>query len=375
MARVYKKNNGKWYFSLEIGTIDGKRKRLNRLGGKTKKECEKKLRQVINEFEDAGFHKDVSNITFSDYLDYFIENYMKINLRETTFKNRITMIDKHFKKDLGGYKLKNISPIVLNGFINNKVKAGYKKSYIGQIYSYMKLIFRYAVHPTNFIKLNPAEHIEMPRMEENSKKIQVLSDAELMTLFKEFKKTEYEIAFIIAFHTGARLGEVMGLKWDCVNIEEKYIMIERSLYSVGKQKYIFTKPKNKSSERKIIIGETLINHLKEHKKNQLKLKFMCGRYFENNNLVVARHDGKIISPLTLKRYCSSLSNRLGFQFNFHMLRHTHATMLLESGANIKNIQARLGHANISVTLDTYSHVTKKMETETVDILEKRVKNF
>ena len=375
MARVYKKDNGKWYFSLEIGAIDGKRKRLNRLGGKTKKECEKKLRQVINEFENAGFHKDVSNITFSDYLDYFVENYMKINLRETTFKNRITIIDKHFKKDLGGYKLKNISPITLNEFINHKVKAGYKKGYIGQIYSYMKLIFRYAVHPTNFIKINPAENIEMPRMEDDSKKIKILSDEEIIILSTEFKKTEYEMSFLIGLHTGARLGEVMGLSWDHINFDEKYIKIERSLYSIGKGEYRYTKPKNKSSERKITIGETLINNLKEHKRNQLKLKFMCGRFFEDNNLVIARHNGKIISPLTIKTYCNSVSKRLGFQFNFHMLRHTHATLLLESGANIKNIQARLGHANISVTLDTYSHVTKKMETETVDILEKRVKNF
>jgi len=375
MARVYKKDNGKWYFSFEIGTIDGKRKRLNRLGGKTKKECEKKLRQVMNEFEDTGFHKDVSNITFSDYLDYFIENYMKINLRETTFKNRLPMLNKHFRNDLGGYKLKNISPIILNEFINNKVKAGYKKGYVGQLYSYMKLIFRYAVHPTNFIKINPAENIEMPRMIDDSKKIKTLSDEEIIILSKEFKKTEYEMAFLIGLHTGARLGEVMGLSWDHINFDEKYIKIERSLYSVGKEEYRFTNPKNKSSVRKIIIGETLINHLKEHKRNQLKLKFMCGRFFEDNNLVIARHHGKIISPSTIKKYCSSVSKRLGFKFNFHMLRHTHATMLLESGANIKNIQARLGHANISVTLDTYSHVTKKMETETVNIFEKRVKNF
>lgn len=104
----------------------------------------------------------------------------------------------------------------------------------------------------------------------------------------------------------------------------------------------------------------------------MESKLRYGKYYMDSNFVCTKENGHPVTPNSVKYSCTRIQKQLGFPFNFHSLRHTHATMLLENGANIKEIQARLGHSRISTTMDTYSHVTHKMKQEIVDIFERMI---
>ena len=140
--------------------------------------------------------------------------------------------------------------------------------------------------------------------------------------------------------------------------------------------FFFSTTKSKSSDRVITIGQTLKDILIEEQKRQEELKKEYREFYYTDNDFVCCHDnGKPTAPSSITGLCCSVLPRRGisFKFNFHMLRHTHATFLIEAGANIVDVSKRLGHKNTSVTLDIYSHVTQKMKNDTVDIFEKLIK--
>jgi integrase len=170
-----------------------------------------------------------------------------------------------------------------------------------------------------------------------------------------------------------RGGEVTALQWNNIDLEKGIIKVEHTLIGKGKGVFELGTPKTTSSYRSIKIGNTLINILKQHKLYQKEMKLKYGQWYTNSNLVCTKENGEHITTDSIKYLSRVVNYELMIKFDFHSLRHTHATMLLESGANIKDIQKRLGHSKLLTTMDTYSHVTDKMESETVNILEPIIK--
>lgn len=175
----------------------------------------------------------------------------------------------------------------------------------------------------------------------------------------------------IGFHTGMRVGEVMSLTWDCVDLEAQTIKIEKILYRNEFKQWIFSTPKTQSSYRTIKIGDTLTSILRRFHMDQKANKLRCGEYYikQDYDFVCLKENGELLTVDSIKYLSRIVNYELNIPFKFHSLRHTHATMLLEAGANIKAIQERLGHSKSSITMDVYSHATKKMTNESVNIFE------
>lgn len=181
--------------------------------------------------------------------------------------------------------------------------------------------------------------------------------------------SNFYVALQIAFHTGMRGGEVTALQWNDIDLDNKIIQVQHTLINKGKGIFELGTPKTKSSNRTIVVGDTLINILKKHNLFQKENKLKYGEYYINSNFVCTKENGELITTDSLKYLSRVINYELGITFNFQSLRHTHATMLLEAGADIKDIQERLGHSKLATTMDTYSHVTNKMKNDTVNILE------
>ncbi|MBV4426488.1 tyrosine-type recombinase/integrase [Clostridium tyrobutyricum] len=372
MRGSVRKKGGRWYYSFEIGRINGKRKRVEHAGGSTKSEAETALRKALNEFEKCGSTIQESNISVSDYFDYWYKEYVLINLKYNTQQNYKRIIDKHIKPSIGKYRLKLLNPNILQNFLNNKRIEGYSKNSISGFYGLLSGALKYAVHPGQFIKESPMIYVKMPRFNniKNEDNLKIITLEQFNTIVNRFPKgSNFYIPLQIAFNTGMRAAEVCGLTWDCVDLENKTIKVEKILIGKGKGIWEFGTPKTKSSCRTICIGETLVKILSHHKTWQKQNKLKYGKYYKKSNFVCTKENGKNITTDSLKYLSRVVNYELHIRFNFHSLRHTHATMLLESGANIKDIQERLGHSNLATTMDTYSHVTKKMKNDTVDILE------
>ncbi|MGK0469048.1 MAG: site-specific recombinase XerD [Clostridium sp.] len=152
-----------------MGKVDGKRKRTEKKGGKTKKEALKALREAIRDFEKCGSISKESNYSVSDYFDYWYKEYALINCKYNTQISYKNIIENHIKPNLGIYKLKTITPGVLQEFLNKKYMNGFTKNTLSGFYGVLSGAFKSAVHPYQLIKENPMTYVNMPKIQ-NTKK-------------------------------------------------------------------------------------------------------------------------------------------------------------------------------------------------------------
>lgn len=184
----------------------------------------------------------------------------------------------------------------------------------------------------------------------------------------------FYLPMMIAFFTGMRHGEVCGLEWN-VNLNQQSIAVHQQMLQYSKTDIRIGKPKTAASYREIEIGDELTNILKHQRLLQSENKLKYGKLYFNSNFVCTWENGKPVTPNQIKYYSDKVQKVLNFPFNFHSLRHTHATMLLEAGAKPKEVQVRLGHSKISTTLDTYVHLSTESKKETANLFDQVFQNL
>lgn len=372
MKGVVRKKGANWYYSFDVGVVDGKRKRIERKGGATKKEAEKALRKALSEYDNCGSIISESSISVSDYFDYWHREYVLINCKYNTQQNYRRVIDNHIKPGLGIFKLKSLTPAALQEFLNKKYRNGFTKSTISGFYGVLSGALKLAVYPYQLIKENPMTYVSMPKYSDQKKDkddLKVITLEDFNKIIDRFPQgSSFHIPLQIAFNTGMRAAEVRGLTWDCVDLSKKTINVQKIIIKKERE-WVFGTPKTKSSNRTILIGNTLVNILKQHKKFQTENRLKYGQYYTDSNFVCTKENGEPLTTDSLKYLSRIVNYELQISFNFHSLRHPHATMLLEAGANIKDTQQRLGHSRIATTMDTYSHITDKLKQDSVDRFE------
>ncbi|MGM7635672.1 tyrosine-type recombinase/integrase [Bacillus sp. Hm123] len=369
-----RKRYGSWYYYFDLGLVDGKRKKIERkaVGATTKPEAERILRKAIAEYENTGSIFEASETTVHDYMKFWLEEYVMLNLKHNTQENYRGVIKNHINPVLGKFKLKSLKPDVLQKFFNDKKRDGLSRKTLTVFYTVLNTAIKQAVYPYKLINENPMQYVKLPKEErkkttESDLKILPMANIKKIIEFLDESNTFY-IPFHIGLHTGMRVSEVCGLTWDRVNLSAQTITVDRILVNKDKE-WIFGTPKTASSYRTINIGGTLVNILEKHKNRQKTNRIKYGEHYILNDFVCTKESGENVTPASCKWSGRKIRKELNIDFNFHSLRHTHATMLLEQGAEIIDIQKRLGHSRSAITLDTYSHLTDKMRNKTVDIFE------
>ncbi|MDT2759315.1 MULTISPECIES: tyrosine-type recombinase/integrase [Enterococcus] len=380
MEGSVRKRGDKWYYSFEGAKVNGKRQRIERPGGYTKAEAQDALRKAIKNYED-GEQIDLSNVSVADYFDYWHKNYVEKNLKLNTQNNYRNIIEKYIKTEIGKYKLRSIGPARLQELVD-KLPEGFEnplaKHTVEIVVTVLKGGFKRAVYPWQLLNSNPSVYIEMPKYDQRTKQtredLKIIAVEQYFELLEKFPPSSpFHSPLVIAFHSGLRRGEVCGLQWSDISFENKTLSVERTMLNVKNGDFILGTPKTQSSYRTISIDDGLIDELKMARKDQMEQKIRYGKYYFDSPFVCTKQNGEPVTPNSIKYYAGTVKKTLGFDFNFHSLRHTHATMLLEDGAKPKAVQERLGHSRISTTMDKYIHITKKMKTETVDIFSERLR--
>jgi integrase len=194
-------------------------------------------------------------------------------------------------------------------------------------------------------------------------------------VFLSYVKLEnYRLYSIVntALDTGCRRGELLALKWTDLDEENGYLKVERSLI-YDEEGHRFSTPKTESSIRSIKIGESLIKELKQWKAHQNKMKMALRSTYKDEGLIFTTQTGKPLFPRSLTtEFNKAIKAAAVTKIRFHDLRHTHATICLEAGMSLKEVQERLGHSSIKTTGDVYAHVTNAMKEKSIDLYEKYI---
>ncbi|WP_258359423.1 site-specific integrase [Moorella sulfitireducens (nom. illeg.)] len=194
-------------------------------------------------------------------------------------------------------------------------------------------------------------------------------------MLERAKNTPYYALLHVAVKTGLRRGELLALRWPNIDFKSGTLSIKQSLAYTPEQGIFFKNTKNNSSRRIIDISREVIEVLKQHKKKQAEAKLLLGQHYKNQGLVFCQQNSKPLHPDTISSWFPNFLEEIGLpRLNFHCLRHTHASLLLKAGVDIKIISKRLGHSSISITYDIYSHLMPGMEREVIEKFEALLKD-
>lgn len=359
MASV-KKVNGKWQYRVSFKE-NGKYRTKTKGGFRTKKECELAAAELEKKLH-VGYDVSAADQLFPEYMRNWFEIYKKGKYSKAHEKNielSVRLVEKHFE----GVRMKEITRDMYQRFIN-EISTNYSTATVQKRHTYIKECLKYA-QEDQIITRDPTYKIRLKGAKETKKdSLKFLNFDELKKLVKEIKKdlrpkyiSRYIILFAIA--SGARFSEIMGMTWDCIDFTNKAITIEKTWDF--KDKNDFGDTKTFDSKRTITIDEQTLDMLKELKKAQNEVAMRTGRRNEKN-LVFVNTKFELVTNNAVNKTLRNLCQKVGIQtITCHGLRHTHASMLLYRGVNIKYVSRRLGHKDIVLTLQTYSHIMDEME--------------
>ena len=339
----------------------------------TKKEAEVELAKFVTEVQ-SGLVIDGKALRFSEFVEIWKRDYGSKELAPSTYKRYCRMLETRLLPYFGRFYINKIKPTDIMKFYdllekdtqlvrkqgNNGAKT--KKPLSGKTILEHHRLLRAMLHKAVYWQLivtNPAERVQPPKARKPKRKS--YDDEQTKILLENLEQlsiedTKYKVAIILTVFTGVRLGELMGLEWQDIDFKNGIIYINRSrqyLADLG----VFTKvPKTESSIREIAIPEFIISLLEEYKLWYEDQKSFYGELWTDSDRLFVQVDGKPMHPSTISKWFVKFVAQIGLPvINFHGLRHTNASLLVAQNIDIAVISARLGHAQISTTLDFYVH--------------------
>ena len=420
-----RKKGKKWYYRFYVEDANGNLVQKEFAGTESKSETEKLLRQAMEDYESKKFIAKADNITLGELLDIWSEEELKVGtLSNGTVGNYLQAVNRMKQHPISDRKLKTVTSehlqqfmdlLTFGGTAGNFISKGYTKDYVHSYSAVFQQAFRFAVFPKQWITFNPMQYVVLKRKTENvdlfaEDNAEDVNDKPLthemyQKLLEQLGKRSKDaiLPVQIAYYTGLRLGEVAGLTWQDINLEEQYLTVRRSVRYNGARHKTEIGPTKRKKVRVVDFGDTLTKILKTAKKEQHRQRFQYGQLYHRNYykevreknrvhyeyyhldgtkevpmdyteifFVCLRSDGCLELPSTVETACRSASRKVPELegFHFHTLRHTYTTNLLSNGAQPKDVQELLGHSDVSTTMNVYAHATREAKRNSARLLDK-----
>lgn len=361
---VGKRKDGRWEARYTVLTPDGPRRKA--VYGRTRAEASKKLAKALAD-RDGGLFFDAGNLTVGGYLDRWLQDSVGGTVRDRTFERHEQIIRLHLNPALGGLKLKALAPAHIQALYRNRLDAGLAPATVQKIHVVLHKALSQAV-AWSLVARNATEAVKAPRP--NQRQASPLSHEQARAFLAAIAGDRLEALYVLAITTGMRQGEILGLGWDDVDLSRGVVRVNRTLGRSG-GRLLLGEPKTKKSRRPVPLSAKALDALKAHRKIQLEERMALASLWEDHGLVFVTRTGSPINPTNLrKRSFRRLLEKAGLpSVRFHDLRHTAATLLLMEGVHPKYVQELLGHANVGITLDTYSHVLPGMGNHAAQAME------
>jgi integrase len=361
---ITKRKDGRFMARYTVHTPDGPKRKP--IYGRKYKEVEKKLAEARGDAA-RGLVFDAGNLKLGEYLDRWLTDSVADTVRPTTFERYEQIVRVHIRPALGSLKLMSVTPTHVRGLYREKLEAGLSPRTVQYVHATLHKALKQAV-ADGLIPRNTTEAVTPPQV--RKEEIRPLSAEQVKTLFEAVRGDRLAALYILAVHTGLRQGELLGLKWDDVDLEAGTLQVRRTL-TTAKGGPALSSPKTKGSRRTVKLSPTALEALRSHLERQLIEIDRAGDLWDENGLIFVTESGTFLNRhyITTHRF-KPLLKRSGLpQIRFHDLRHTCATLLLLKNVNPKVVSEMLGHSSIAITLDTYSHVLPNMQNEAAVAME------
>jgi len=373
MATIYKR--GKTYtYAIDIGK-DGKgiRRKKTKGGFRTKKEAVQAAATIENSLASGTFINE-KKIQLYDFIDQWFDGYA-MQIKASTKVNTTTAIHVIKQYFASTTMLKDINREIYQSFLNDLCKS-HKRSSVCTYNSTYKLIFKSAMK-LELIKSNPLEYTEIPKKTasfDDDQPINYLEKDELLSFLETVSRSHrndlYTMFFMLSY-TGVRVGELVALNWEDIDLDNKSISISKDVFFSHAINYVVQPPKTKSSKRKIPVTDSLLKVLATYKKERQEESLREGIKFENSSFIFGKGE-RPFHPTIVNNYVKKYIKMAGIDKHIttHGLRHTHVSLLAEAGVSLEAIQERLGHKSDTTTRDIYLHITKKAKKEAAQKFDK-----
>jgi integrase len=357
-----------WRLHVYLGMQNGHRRFATKTIKGSKKDAQEALTTLLYEADRGLIPTDRS--TVAEFLHRWLQEYAEPNTQPATYKRYEEFVRLHIIPNIGDKSLQKLAPWHLQNLYTTL-----KKTHSGQtvlkVHRLLHLALKHA-RRWQIIQVNVAELVPPPKTEEfipfvaDHKGIQRLLDA------SEGMFTETLV--YLGLVTGLRQGELLGLRWSDIDFDRRVISVRRSAQWLPGRSVAFKAPKTRRSLRTVPITDDTVTKLKSHRARQKEARLVAKRKWSDENPVFSNDKGEPMAPSWVRSQWERLRLKADLpKMRFHDLRHSHATILLQAGANPKVISERLGHSSIGITMDTYGHVLFELQRDAIKDLDSWIK--
>lgn len=366
-----------WYVVVDLPRgAEGERRQKWHGGFQTKKAAEAVRARLVHELS-TGFYVEPSRMLLSEWLvDHWLPVH-KTRVKKTTYRAYRSAIVHHVNPRLGGVAIGKLTAQMLNGLYQHLLAdgrcdgdGGLAPATVANIHVVLRKALADA-EDAGLIPRNPADKAKPPRPKSQGGELRYWTPGELRDFLNLVEGHRLEAAFHLLAMTGARRGEVAGLRWVDVDLDGARITIRQALLNGDGEVYV-SSPKSYRG-RTVDLDQATVDKLREHRDRQ-QLEKAATRRWEDSGFVFTRENGSALNPATLTRAFRWIVDRSDLpRIRLHDLRHTHASIAVKAGVPIGVVSERLGHASPEFTLHRYSHVMPGMQREAADTIARAVR--
>jgi len=299
-------------------------------------------------------------VTVAQYLESWLQS-ASLSLRPKTQRQYEQIARQHIGPTIGELMLADLQPDHIQSLYSAKLEHGASPSTVRILHAVLHRALSRAVR-WGLIDRNPTDAVDRPRL--RRKEMKTLTAEQVRCLLAAARASRLETVLCLAVTTGLRQGELLGLRWSDLDWRTGHLRVQRQVQRIGGQGLVFGEPKSASGRRVVVLGPAMIGRLRTYQERQALEKIVAGGRWQENGLVFPSTIGTPMEARNLVRSFKALLKEAGLpEIRFHDLRHTAATLMLQEGVHPKIVQERLGHSQISLTLDIYSHVLPTMQEE------------
>ncbi|MEN6567133.1 MAG: tyrosine-type recombinase/integrase [Veillonellales bacterium] len=369
MATVQKRGNS-WRLIAYLG-YDSSKKQIRKTktipaDGITKPEAKRMANEFENECLKKGFIND-QNLTVKDFIDYWKREYaLQPDIYSPKTLERNEDLLNRIIPAIGSIRLKKLKPTHLMEFYNNlredgmrlDGKKGKLSSRTIQMHHRLLSAILNKAKQWQFIEINPCQHVDAPKSK--SKSAPIYDEQTLLRFFQILfaeAKTKYQVFFLLDFSTGLRRGEMVGLRWNDINIEKAVLHVNQSAIAIKGKGIIYKDPKTEKSKNGVSFPRQLIPIIEKYREEQEILKSKCKTKWPDNDLVFKTAEGRQMFPSTFSHWLTDFIEKHNLpHISPHSFRHMSVTYAIDRGFDLKAVSERARHTQVSTTTDIYAHV-------------------